>query len=54
MKSNQERELLLQLKNDINRSLRKTLTSMTRVEHKELSWFCSEERKVLAATKQAA
>lgn len=53
MTTNHQKKLLLQLKNDIKSSLYNTLATMTRDEHKELSWFCSEEKKMLEA-KQAA
>lgn len=53
MTLHQEKTLFAQLKNDIKSSLQESLSAMTREEHKNLSWFCSEEQKMLEV-KQAA
>lgn len=49
----QKKILFEQLKNDIKLSLQESLTAMTREEHKNLSWFCSEEQKMLEAKQTA-
>lgn len=47
-------ELLKQLEQDIYSSINKTLKAISREEYNELSFFCSEEKKMIEAQRKNA
>lgn len=49
-----EKTLMEELKKDIGRSLKNSLSEMTREEVQGLSWFYSEEEKFLVNQKSSA